>query len=66
MGSDGWPNIIGGKQDYASAADLNNCFYNSSFVASNTDKRFKTLLRLIRKNTRALQQTFVLLATMRR
>ena len=39
MGSDGWPNIIGGKQDYASAADLNNCFYNSSFVASNTDKK---------------------------
>ena len=29
----------GGKQDYASAADLNNCFYNSSFVASNTDKK---------------------------
>ncbi len=39
LGSDGWPNIIGGEQDYASPADLNNCFYNSSFVASNKDEK---------------------------
>ena len=38
MGADGWAGIIGGEQDYASAADLEGCFYCSAFVASNPDE----------------------------
>lgn len=35
LGADGWANIVGGDQEYASAADLEGCFYDSSFVAAN-------------------------------
>lgn len=35
LGADGWANIVGGDQDYASAADLEGCFYDASFSASN-------------------------------
>ncbi len=38
LGADGWSGIIGGEQDYASAADLEGCYYCSSFVASNPDE----------------------------
>ena len=37
LGADGWSGIIGGDQDYASATDLEGCYYCSSFVASNPD-----------------------------
>ncbi|WP_321972802.1 ABC transporter substrate-binding protein [Paratractidigestivibacter sp.] len=37
LGADGWSGVIGGDQDYASATDLEGCFYCSSFVASNPD-----------------------------
>lgn len=36
LGADGWAGIIGGDQDYASAEDLEGCFYDTSFSASNT------------------------------
>lgn len=36
LGADGWAGIIGGDQDYASAEDLEGCFYDTSFVSSNT------------------------------
>ena len=35
LGADGWASIVGGDQQYASAADLEGCFYDSSFVAAN-------------------------------
>lgn len=38
LGADGWAGIVGGEQDYASAEDLEGCFYCSSFVASNEDE----------------------------
>lgn len=36
LGADGWAGIIGGEQDYASAEDLEGCFYDTSFVSSDT------------------------------
>jgi branched-chain amino acid transport system substrate-binding protein len=41
LGADGWANIVGSDQDYASPEDLEGCFYDSSFVASNDDERVK-------------------------
>ncbi len=38
LGADGWAGIVGGDQDYASTADLEGCYYCSSFVASNPDE----------------------------
>lgn len=38
LGADGWAGIIGGEQDYASAEDLEGCFYCSSFVSTNPDE----------------------------
>ena len=38
LGADGWAGIVGGDQDYASTADLEGCFYCSSFVATNPDE----------------------------
>lgn len=35
LGADGWASIVGGDQQYASPADLEGCFYDSSFVAAN-------------------------------
>lgn len=37
LGADGWSNIIGGDEEYAPAADLEGCYYDSSFSAANTD-----------------------------
>lgn len=37
LGADGWANIVGGDQDYASAADLEGCYYDASFSASNDE-----------------------------
>ena len=34
-GADGWSNIVGGDQEYASAEDLEGCFYDCSFVIEN-------------------------------
>ncbi|MGI6229280.1 MAG: ABC transporter substrate-binding protein [Tractidigestivibacter sp.] len=36
LGADGWSNIVGGDEEYASAEDLEGCFYDCSFSASNT------------------------------
>ena len=35
LGADGWSNIVGGDQEYASAQDLEGCFYDCSFVIEN-------------------------------
>ena len=35
LGADGWSNIVGGDQEYASAEDLEGCFYDCSFVIEN-------------------------------
>jgi len=45
MGADGWAGIIGGEQDYASAADLEGCFYCSAFVASNPDEKVQHFVK---------------------
>lgn len=34
LGADGWAGIVGGEQDYASTADLHDCYYCSSFSTS--------------------------------
>ena len=44
LGADGWAGIVGGDQDYASTADLEGCFYCSSFVASNPDEKVKKFI----------------------
>lgn len=44
LGADGWAGIVGGEQDYASTADLEGCFYCSSFVASNPDEKVKKFI----------------------
>lgn len=41
LGPDGWANIVGSDQDYASPEDLEGCFYDSSFVASNNDDKVR-------------------------
>ncbi|MBM6773980.1 ABC transporter substrate-binding protein [Olsenella profusa] len=38
LGVDGWSGIVGGDSDYASAADLHDCYYCCAFSASNTDE----------------------------
>lgn len=38
LGVDGWSGIVGGDQDYASAADLHDCYYCCAFTASNDDE----------------------------
>lgn len=35
LGADGWANIVGGDQDYASYEDLEGCFYDCSFSTAN-------------------------------
>lgn len=42
FGVDGWSNIASG--DYASAADLQNCYYCCSFVATNDDEATKNFV----------------------
>lgn len=38
LGVDGWSGIVGGDQDYASAADLHDCYYCCAFTSSNDDE----------------------------
>lgn len=38
LGVDGWSGIVGGDSDYASAADLHDCYYCCAFTSSNTDE----------------------------
>ncbi len=45
LGADGWAGIVGGDQDYASTADLEGCFYCSSFVASNPDSSVQDFIK---------------------
>ena len=44
LGADGWANIVGGDEEYASAEDLEGCFYDSSFSAANTDASVKQFI----------------------
>lgn len=44
LGADGWANIVGGDQDYASAEDLEGCFYDASFSAVNTDPKVQEFI----------------------
>ena len=44
LGADGWANIVGGDEEYASAADLEGCFYDSSFSAASTDDSVKKFI----------------------
>lgn len=37
LGADGWSGIVGGDSDYASAADLHDCYYCCAFTSSNDD-----------------------------
>ena len=45
LGADGWANIVGGEQEYASAADLEGCFYDSSFVSANDAANVQDFIR---------------------
>lgn len=38
LGADGWSGIVGGDSDYASAADLHDCYYCCAFTSSNDDE----------------------------
>lgn len=38
LGVDGWSGIVGGDNEYASAADLHDCYYCCAFTSSNTDE----------------------------
>ncbi len=42
----------GGEQDYASAADLEGCFYCSAFVASNPDEKVQHFVGAYRGTVR--------------
>ena len=44
LGADGWSNIVGGDEEYASASDLEGCFYDCSFVAENPDERVQKFI----------------------
>ena len=44
LGADGWAGIVGGDQDYASAEDLEGCFYDCSFSAANDDDATKKFI----------------------
>ncbi|MGN0054962.1 MAG: ABC transporter substrate-binding protein [Atopobiaceae bacterium] len=45
MGADGWSNIVGGSEEYASASDLEGCFYDCSFVAENPDEKVQQFIK---------------------
>lgn len=45
LGADGWANIVGGDEDYASGKDLEGCFYDTSFVSANTDKSVQQFIK---------------------
>lgn len=38
LGADGWSNILGGDEEYASATDLEGCYYDCSFILENDDE----------------------------
>lgn len=44
LGADGWSNIVGGKEAYASAEDLEGCFYDCSFASANTDENVQQFI----------------------
>ncbi len=44
MGADGWSNIVGGSEEYASAEDLEGCFYDCSFVSENEDEKVQKFI----------------------
>ena len=44
LGADGWSNIVGGDEEYASASDLEGCFYDCSFVAENPDEKVRKFI----------------------
>ena len=44
LGADGWSNIVGGDEEYASANDLEGCFYDCSFVAENPDEKVRKFI----------------------
>lgn len=45
LGADGWSNIVGGSEEYASAADLEGCFYDCSFVSENQDEKVQQFIK---------------------
>ena len=44
LGADGWSNIVGGDEDYASAEDLEGCFYDTSFISNNDDENVQQFI----------------------
>lgn len=44
MGADGWSNIVGGSEEYASAEDLEGCYYDCSFVSENPDEKVQKFI----------------------
>lgn len=49
LGSDGWANIVGGDQDYASPKDLEGCFYNAAFLVENNDPKVANFVEAYKK-----------------
>ena len=45
LGADGWSNIVGGDEEYASAEDLEGCYYDCSFVAENEDEKVQDFIK---------------------
>lgn len=45
MGADGWSNIVGGDEEYASAEDLEGCYYDCSFVSENEDEKVQDFIK---------------------
>lgn len=45
LGADGWSNIVGGSEEYATAEDLEGCFYDCSFVAENPDEAVQQFIQ---------------------
>ncbi len=39
LGADGWSNIVGGSEEYATYEELKGCFYDCSFILENDDKK---------------------------
>ncbi|MFC2647839.1 ABC transporter substrate-binding protein [Atopobium sp. oral taxon 416] len=44
LGADGWSNIVGGDEEYASMEDLEGCYYDCSFVTENTDPKVQQFI----------------------
>lgn len=45
LGADGWSNIVGGKEEYASAADLEGCFYDCSFISEDESDKVQQFIK---------------------